>query len=144
LNGNSITQKTPIIMHHAKKKAAVDKYSNLKSKPDELRLALEADEKGYTPEEVEEVITAIVGEPPVTQPQVFPSLLNDYELWAVDVTYKKEFDENMNVIQVVDEIKKKGYGPLRTTRIEPRHAATLNEPVNDPSNPNKQYYFLKD
>jgi hypothetical protein len=131
-------------MHHAKKKAAIEKYSNLKSKPDELRLALEADDKGYSSEEVDEVIAAIVGEPPAPpQPEVFPSLLKDYELWPVTVTYKKVMDENLNPVTVVDEIKKKGSEPLRTTRIEPRHAATLNEPVNDPSNPNKQYYFEK-
>jgi len=57
-------------MHHLAKKAAIAKYGPLQSEGKteaEIKAAIAADEKGYSPEEAEEIFTAIAGNEPAAK-----------------------------------------------------------------------------
>lgn len=76
-------------MHHLKLASAVKKYSGMQLPIEELRAAITADEKNYSPEEVEEILGAVeVPGPSPSQKTIDPSKPNEsLDLSAFD--YKR-------------------------------------------------------
>jgi rubrerythrin len=129
-------------MHHLKLKAAVAKFSPLVSEGktgEEIKEVITADEKGYSPEEVEEILAAITTAPPEQdKPASNNSPFQDFELWNVTVETKTTLNENMDKV-VTNTPVKKGEKAVRTVRIEQRHADELNAQFTN----SKQFYYLK-
>lgn len=63
----------------------------------------------------------------------------DYEEWKVTISHKTILDDDLNKKVVVTAIDKTGEKPIRTTRIESRHADALNAQVEN----RRTYYYLK-
>jgi hypothetical protein len=66
-------------------------------------------------------------------------LVQEFELWNVEVTFKRQMDPETFEVVTIHEFSKKGDKALRSTFIEQRHADILNEQsVNS-----KQRYYAK-
>jgi hypothetical protein len=118
-------------MHHTTKKAAVNKYSALYTDgktAEEIKAAIRADEKGFSPAEVDEIYFAVAGdeeEAPIKKERPH------YEEWECKIT-------------MVD--KKPVYEKLKLRRprvlISEEQAEILNEGVLHGSNTLAHMYFL--
>lgn len=73
-------------MHHTRLKAAVARYVDEEMKPTQLLEAIRADDKEYTPEEVDEIFEAIMLEKNPKTPDKDPALENKKVL-ALAVSY---------------------------------------------------------
>lgn len=72
-------------MNHMVKKSAVKKYSQAAGTPDEIKAQIAADEKGYTPEEVDEILASLDD----SEPEVDPFGKQNYQEWEVKIENKE-------------------------------------------------------
>lgn len=139
-------------MHETSKKAAVAKYGKMKLEGTpiaDIKTAVEADSKKFKPEEVDEIMEAVLtydGAPGPTPPQnsgnkshegPAPETKNKkYELWEVEPQYiQHEAAKGKNAWTEF-----KGYEKVRKikeTTITEERAATLNDQATN----TKQYYY---
>lgn len=135
-------------MNANKKKAAVEKYTKLYATGvavDELTKDIKADEKGYTDEEVAEIVEAITV--PVIAPAETgivpavddnPNALKLFEKHRAKPIFKFRINEDTGVQErYLHTVEKLSAAPLMTTNIEQRHADELNSQVENSG----EYYF---
>lgn len=117
-------------MNHQRKKAAITNYAEAaKDKPsDQLRADLQADEKAYTEEEIDELMTELYPTT-ATIAQQKPS----YEEWRVALDTKDadpSLDKSYNKVKMLRD----------NVKIPPEMAARLNSASNST---NSRYYKKK-
>lgn len=104
-------------MHHLRLKAAVEKYASVSA--EELTAALQADDKNYTAEEIQEITAALSKPtPPVETPKVEdnPFGKKHYQEWRVEMVGGKP-----SKLKIMRE----------RVMITDEQAATLNEGVEE-------------
>lgn len=121
-------------MHHKTLSSAVAKYLPITG--EEARLeAIRADEKGYTDEEVQEILSAIAQAlEPTTLTQsdgktksIRGTLNKTYEEWKVKPLYKDVLDYNDKVVgRKLIGFEKDAQKAIRVTSITPDKAEILN------------------
>jgi hypothetical protein len=116
-------------MHHAKKSAAIKKFSegHEGKTTEELKAEILADSKGYSEEEADEIIAAIEGHGEVageSDDEAPVKSTAKYEEWKCQ---KKKNDQS-EFIRKGDgfEVEQIGKAPVKTVTLKPEQADRLN------------------
>lgn len=144
-------------MNTLRKNAAISRYSSFDGSPEELRSALQSDEKAYTEDEVNEIITALTPEsgdpgdehpPPVEKPKSAPAEnvtihsnpneLKTFFKYKIKAKYKNIVLSGGRREEMLEGYEKVGEC-LQETIIEQQHADSLNLQA-----PNSMVYYFQE